>query len=55
MRHSTLIRRPSTAEDLSAMLDIHINEISKVLRQLCLEKKITVKRESRGVFYIWTS
>ncbi|HPV64053.1 MAG TPA: radical SAM protein [Candidatus Cloacimonas sp.] len=55
MLHSTLVRRPSTAEDLSAMLDIHINEISKVLRQLCLEKKITVKRESRGVFYIWTS
>ena len=51
--HNTLKRRPSTAEDLSAMLDIHINEISKVLRQLHLEKKITAKREPRGVFYSW--
>ncbi len=51
--HNTLKRRPSTAEDLSAMLDIHINEISKVLRQLHLEKKISVKREPRGVFYSW--
>lgn len=53
--HNTLTRRPSTAEDLSAMLDIHINEISKVLRQLHLEKKISAIRESRGVFYKWTS
>jgi len=51
--HNTLKRRPSTAEDLSAMLDIHINEISKVLRQLHLDKKVTVKREPRGVFYTW--
>lgn len=53
--HNTLKRRPSTAEDLSAMLNIHINEISKVLRQLYLEKKISAQRESRGVFYKWTS
>lgn len=53
--HNTLKRRPSTAEDLSAMLDIHINEISKVLRQLHLEKQITAKREARGVFYSWIS
>lgn len=51
--HNTLKRRPSTAEDLSAMLDIHINEISKVLRQLHLDKKISAKRETRGVFYAW--
>jgi wyosine [tRNA(Phe)-imidazoG37] synthetase (radical SAM superfamily) len=51
--HNTLKRRPSTAEDLSAMLDIHINEISKVLRQLHLDGKVQVKRESRGVFYQW--
>jgi len=37
------------------MLDIHINEISKVLRQLHLEKKISAIRESRGVFYKWIS
>ena len=52
---NTLKRRPSTAEDLSAMLDIHINEISKVLSNLYQEKKITAQRESRGVFYKWTS
>ncbi len=53
MLHNTLKRRPSTAEDLSAMLDIHINEISKVLRKLHLEKQISAKRETRGVFYAW--
>ncbi|MDY0151331.1 MAG: radical SAM protein [Candidatus Cloacimonas sp.] len=53
--HNTLKRRPSTVEDLSAMLDIHINEISKVLRQLHLENKVVIKRESRGVFYQWKS
>jgi len=37
------------------MLDIHINEISKVLSQLYQEKKITAQRESRGVFYKWIS
>ena len=53
--HNTLKRRPSTAEDLASMLDIHINEISKVLRQLNLEKKLIIKRETRGVFYQWKS
>ncbi len=51
--HNTLKRRPSTAEDLSAMLDIHINEVGKVLRQLNLEGRVQVKREKRGVFYTW--
>ncbi|MDD2229408.1 MAG: radical SAM protein [Candidatus Cloacimonetes bacterium] len=51
--HNTLKRRPSTAEDLSAMLEIHINEVGKVLRQLHLEGRVLVKRESRGVFYSW--
>lgn len=50
---NTIMRRPSTAEDLSAMLDIHINEIGKVLRQLLLENKVTATREERGVFYTW--
>ncbi len=50
---ATLERRPSTAEDLSATLGLHINEISKFLRQLHAERKITVKREHRGIFYSW--
>jgi wyosine [tRNA(Phe)-imidazoG37] synthetase (radical SAM superfamily) len=49
----TLTRRPSTAEDLSSMLDIHINEISKVLRELNLEGKLCTERKARGVFYSW--
>jgi wyosine [tRNA(Phe)-imidazoG37] synthetase (radical SAM superfamily) len=49
----TISRRPSTAEDLSAMLDIHINEISKVLRELNQEGKLSTERKARGVFYSW--
>ncbi|MBW6513387.1 MAG: radical SAM protein [Candidatus Syntrophosphaera sp.] len=50
---ATLQRRPSTAEDLAASLGLHINEVSKYLRQLHGEQKISVKREKRGVFYAW--
>lgn len=49
----TISRRPSTAEDLSAMLDIHINEISKILRVLNREGKLRAERKARGVFYSW--
>ena len=52
-RSATLKRRPSTAEDLSATLGLHINEVSKFLRQLHAEQKISVKREHRGIFYSW--
>ena len=51
---STLLtRRPGTAEDLARALGLHINEISKILRQLHNEQRVDVKREARGVFYIW--
>jgi len=50
---ATLMRRPSTAEDLYQTLGLHINEISKFLRQLNLEGKVDIKREERGVFYSW--
>ncbi len=50
---ATLKRRPSTAEDLSATLGLHINEISKFLRQLHAQELVTVKREQRGIFYSW--
>lgn len=50
-----LIRRPGTAEDISAALGIHINEISKIMRELHQEGTVGVKREERGVFYTWTS
>ncbi len=50
-----LIRRPSTAEDLSKSLELHINEVSKILRQLHIENLLTVSRQKRGVFYTWKS
>lgn len=49
----TIKRRPSTAEDLAAMLNIHINEISKVLRELNNEGKLYTERKPRGVFFKW--
>ena len=49
----TITRRPSTAEDLAAMLDIHINEISKILRELNNDGKLHAERKARGVFYTW--
>ena len=50
---ATLTRRPSTPEDLASPLGLHINEISKFLRQLHQEGKVLVKRENRGIFYSW--
>ena len=50
---STISRRPSTAEDLASMLDIHINEIMKILRELAHEDKLVAQRMPRGVFYTW--
>lgn len=50
---STLQRRPSTAEDLAITLGTHINEVSKLLRELNTAGKVEHKREERGVFYLW--
>lgn len=50
-----LSRRESTAEDLAFMLDIHINEISKILRELNAEDKLQATRKTRGVCYSWKS
>lgn len=49
----TLGRRPQTAEELAGILGLHINEVSKILRQLHSEHKVVAKREERGVFYSW--
>jgi len=48
-----LIRRPCTAEDISLCLGVHINEISKVLRELAARGSVLPKREENGVFYTW--
>ena len=50
---ATLLRRPCTAEDLAVTLGTHINEVSKVLRELGYEGKVEARREARGVFYLW--
>lgn len=55
MIQSILIRRPCTAEDLASTLNLHINEISKILRRYSAEGLISSHREARGVFYIWKS
>ncbi|HOA29257.1 MAG TPA: radical SAM protein, partial [Candidatus Cloacimonadota bacterium] len=52
---ATISRRPSTAEDLSNMLGIHINEIMKIFRELGHDGKLQVERMTRGVFYTWKS
>lgn len=52
---ATISRRPSTAEDLAEMLNIHINEIMKILRELAHEGKLQAERGARGVFYTWKS
>ncbi len=48
---STINRRPCTAQDLSQMLNIHINAINKVLHKLIAEKVIVGVEEERGIFY----
>lgn len=50
---ATLARRPCTAEDLAKVMGIHLNEVSKYLRQLHQEGRVEVQREARGVFYTW--
>lgn len=48
---STIMRRPCTAQDLSQMLNIHINAINKVLHKLVESKKIEGVHQDRGIFY----
>ncbi|MBI9030567.1 radical SAM protein [bacterium] len=48
---STIRRRPCTAQDMSQMLNVHINAINKVLHKLIEEKKIEGAHQERGIFY----
>ena len=48
---STSRRRPCTANDLSEMLGIHLNEINKYLGVLIKNGKINCKEEERGMFF----
>jgi len=47
----TIKRRPCTLDDLSKILELHINEINKYLDVLEAEDKIRSVRQQRGVFY----
>src|SRR5690554_2073076 len=44
---STIMRRPCTAQDLSQMLNIHINAINKVIHKLVESKKIEGVQQDR--------
>lgn len=48
---STISRRPSTAEDLSKILGIHINEINKYMNTLEDKNKVEHVWNERGIFY----
>jgi len=47
----TISRRPCTAEDLAAILGLHLNEVNKYLDVLEAESLIRPVRQERGVFY----
>ena len=47
----TIARRPSTLDDLTKILGLHINEINKYLDVLEADNKIKTVRQSRGNFY----
>ncbi len=40
---SILSRRPCTLEDLDLILKIHVNELSKLLRQLIIDKQVSAR------------
>lgn len=48
---STLKRRPCTAEDLSQVLGLHLNEITKYLQALLEIGKIETEKQERGIFF----
>ncbi len=48
-----ILRRPCTAEELAKTSGMHINEISKALRELNTHGKLKTERKERGVFYSW--
>lgn len=47
----TIFRRPCTANDLSNILGIHLNEINKYMDVLEAEGKVETRRRERGIFY----
>jgi len=48
---STIGRRPCTVEDLSKMVDLHLNELNKYLNYLTDTRKIYSEKGERGIFF----
>lgn len=48
---STLKRRPCTSEDLSKILRLHLNEITKYVQALLEIGKIETEKQERGTFF----
>lgn len=52
---SYLTSRPCTVEALALCLGIHINEVSKALRELSAQGRVEAHRSPTGVLYTWKS
>ncbi|HKL12405.1 MAG TPA: radical SAM protein [Halanaerobiales bacterium] len=50
----TISVRPCTVKDLSDILDLHVNEVNKYLREIDKENKLKMKEQTRGRFYFLT-
>jgi len=47
----TITRRPCTIKDLSEILNLHVNEVNKYLREIDQENNVQFKEQKRGKFY----
>jgi wyosine [tRNA(Phe)-imidazoG37] synthetase (radical SAM superfamily) len=47
----TIARRPCTSKDLSEILGLQVKEVDTYLKSLEADKKITVVKQKRGLFY----
>lgn len=47
----TISRRPCTIKDISEILNLHVNEVNKYLREIEQEKNLKYKDQNRGKFY----
>lgn len=48
---STIKRRPCTAQDLSAVLGLHVNELNKYIHTLLEQNSIETDKSKRGLFF----
>jgi wyosine [tRNA(Phe)-imidazoG37] synthetase (radical SAM superfamily) len=50
---ATIKRRPCTADDLSKITGISVNQVQKYLHRLVKKHTIAQKKQKRGVFYVY--